>query len=286
LIIKWGAKPMNNKPFFSVIIPTLNEEKFLPRLLSNLSAQIDKDFEVLVVDAESSDNTIHLAQKFDSQLPSFQTINFQVPEVSHPVTNVSSQRNLGAQKSSAEYLVFLDADVQIPSNFLSQIHHFLLENPNVKFASTWIIPDSNNQADKAMATVVNFVLELSRTIDKPMIPGFNIIIKKDTFQKIGGFNEKVKLAEDHDLAQRLHKKNISPTFLKSPKLTASFRRLRREGTLTIMRKYAQATSKILLEGPITKDLFEYHMGGNIPRTNKIKIQTKLKKYFKALANSL
>ena len=52
------------KPFFSVVIPTLNEERYLPKLLGNLAGQIDRDFEVIVIDGHSKDRTIERARGF------------------------------------------------------------------------------------------------------------------------------------------------------------------------------------------------------------------------------
>ena len=54
--------------FFSVIIPTLNEEHFLPKLLADLSLQTFKRFEVIVIDANSSDKTVSLAREYAKYL--------------------------------------------------------------------------------------------------------------------------------------------------------------------------------------------------------------------------
>jgi len=50
------------KPFFSIVIPTLNEEKCLPRLLDDLTQQKEKDFEVIVIDGRSDDQTVKKAK--------------------------------------------------------------------------------------------------------------------------------------------------------------------------------------------------------------------------------
>jgi len=52
------------KPFFSIVIPTLNEEKYLPNLLNDLTKQKEKDFEIIVVDGKSEDRTIDIAIKY------------------------------------------------------------------------------------------------------------------------------------------------------------------------------------------------------------------------------
>ena len=105
-------------PFFSIIIPTLNEEKFIPKLLLDLSYQKDKNFEIIIVDGNSSDKTKEVVLKFKTQLP----INFFTVDK----RNVSYQRNLGTKKASGRYLIFLDADSGVRSNFIKKT--FLIIN--------------------------------------------------------------------------------------------------------------------------------------------------------------
>lgn len=98
-----------DKPFFTIIIPTYNEEKFLPKLLNDLTKQKERDFEVIIVDGKSKDNTIKCAQHHRESL------NLKV--VSSKISNVSVQRNLGARKSKGKFLIFLDADMRIGQAF-------------------------------------------------------------------------------------------------------------------------------------------------------------------------
>ena len=60
---------MTKKPFFSIIIPALNEEKYLPLLLSDLAKQTMRDFEVVVVDGKSEVKTVVTAKSFAKSLP-------------------------------------------------------------------------------------------------------------------------------------------------------------------------------------------------------------------------
>ena len=101
------------KCFFSVIIPTLNEEKFLPKLLKSLGKQTFRDFEVFVIDGGSEDKTEYVFGKHSKHLPSSKFIHSEVK-------NVGFQRNLGAKNASGKYLVFLDADVDVEQTFLEE----------------------------------------------------------------------------------------------------------------------------------------------------------------------
>lgn len=242
-------------PFFSIIIPTLNEEQYLPKLLQSLSRQLDKDFETIIVDGQSEDKTVPVAQKFVGSLPS-------VHIVTSRRRNPAYQRNLGSKSASGKYLVFLDADTSIPSNFLSQIHHYLLDqNPKCKFLTTWIKSDTTKESDRILAILYNIIMETTKSINQPMLGGFNIILKKSTFRQVGMFNSRFQLAEDHELAKRLVDTNTQFTILKSPQIIVSFRRFRRQGTIKVLKKYTQLTAKYFLNGPIKSDT-DYPMGGH------------------------
>lgn len=232
-----------------MVIPTLNEERYLPKLLKCLRAQLDKDFEVIVVDGSSEDKTVEKANG--------------VKIILSKKRNVPYQRNLGAKEARGKWLVFLDADTMIPPNYLSEIHNYILINKTCALVTTWMKPDSKEKSDRLMVGVANVILEAARLTDKPFIPGFNIVVKKRMFNKVGGFNENAKLAEDHDLAKRLVEEGCELCVMRSPKITTSLRRFRREGKLEIMRKYAVATVKWLREGPITQEMFDYPMGGKV-----------------------
>ena len=242
--------------FFSVIIPTLNEQKYLPNLLDSLSKQIDKDFEVLVVDGRSEDRTKEKAMLFERKMPGLKVIDAGV-------RNVAAQRNLGAKKSVGKWLVFFDADLTIPENFLSHLHHKIIKNKEVKFFTTWMGPDSQKKSDAALTMITNLIIEGASMTDKPMVSGACMIVKKEVFRKIGGFRPALKTAEDHDLAQRLKSIGVNVMICRDLKITISLRRFRREGKLEVLGKYALAMKAMLFEGPVYRELFDYPMGGKV-----------------------
>ena len=98
----------DNHPYFSLIIPCLNEQKVLPLLLSDINKQIFSDFEIIVVDGKSEDKTKEIALK-----------NPKTTLIISDKRNVSHQRNLGAKNANGKYLVFFDADTRINDYFLS-----------------------------------------------------------------------------------------------------------------------------------------------------------------------
>lgn len=261
--------------YFSVIIPTLNEEKYLARLLSSFASQTFSNFEIIVVDGMSDDGTEKIFQKFTKFLPSAYFINSKE-------RNVAYQRNLGTIKACGKYLIFLDADVNIANTFLEELHLSSLKQ-KFNLATTWIAADSRKPIDKLMVQIGNLAVEIAKGIGKPFSGGYNTIVKKNIFEKIGGFREDLKISEDHDFAIRAYKKNIELTILKEPQVIYSLRRFRSEGTLQVLRKYAQVQVHNLLKGPITSELFDYPMGGHVHRKRKRKIDlTKIDTYLKGI----
>ena len=238
--------------FFSVIIPTFNEEKCLPRLLKNLQKQKDKSFEVIVVDADSQDHTLKLANNFINLLP--------LTILKAEKRNVSVQRNLGATCAKGKYLVFFDADVQIPSTYFQDLKR-QIKKRNLLFVTTYLKADSPDVQDKAIAQVSSLIIGSSAIFSKPVVPGYNFVIWKPLFDHTAGFDPEVKFAEDCELAERLVRMGCRLTVLKHPRLVFSLRRYRAEGRLVVLRKQAQAGVYILTKGAITRQLFAYPMGG-------------------------
>lgn len=261
--------------YFSVIIPTLNEEKYLPKLLKALSVQTYRDFEVILADGKSDDKTIEVFEGFSKKLPLSQIIISEKRNVSH-------QRNLGGYKAIGKYLVFFDADVVISPTFMEELH---LASIKKKFdlATTWLEPESDKSIDQIVAIFGNLAQELAKVMNKQFSGGYNTICTKEVFFKLKGFAEDQKINEDHDFAIRANKKNIEVCILQEPRVVYSLRRFRSEGLLPVLRKYAQAQLYFLLKGPITHELFEYRMGGHVHKKRRKRIDlTKFNTYLKAL----
>jgi len=112
------------------------------------------------------------------------------------------------------------------------------------------------------------------------------VIRKSVFENVGGFNPKIKIGEDYDLISRLAKVGETMQILRRVRATLSLRRYRHEGTLTYLRQAAVGTLSFWLKGPITRELFDYPMGGEIYRSRrksgKGKLVASVKKYLTRL----
>lgn len=248
-------------PYFSIIIPALNEEKNLPILLSCLTRSTYRYFEVIVCDGGSIDRTKTIALSFKSKFASFSIDTIKVK-------NVAASRNYGFLKSRGKYLVFLDSDVKVENNFLAIIENHLRID-KLDALTLWNRPENSKLTNILIFGILNFMLSLFQKI-KPGANGPCIIMSKDLFKKINGFDETIVFGEDFDLIQRASKEKIRFKVYASPKLFVSTRRFEKEGFLLSLIKSTKALLHQLIFGPIRRPIFDYEMGGQYYKSDSKK----------------
>lgn len=247
------------KPFFSIIIPALNEEKYLPHLLKDLSLQSFRDFEVIVVDGKSDDKTVAKAKQFTPALPALTII---VSSKRH----VSVQRNLGTKHARANWLIFMDADNRLPYYYLDGIHYRILEK-NPDLFTTWCATKDRKNYSKTIAHAANLLIEAAKAIEYQGAIGALIGCRRDIFTTIGGFDVNMGFGEDGEFIRRGVKKGYHFCIFKDPHFFYSLRRFRREGTLPAAQHSAKLFIKNILGEKIDQST-EYPMGGNAKPVTK------------------
>ncbi len=275
---------MNNKKIlFSIIIPTFNEEKFIPKLLNDIKNQKYKNFEVIIIDGLSSDKTKEVVDKFKNY--------FSLLVINSNKKNVAAQRNFGVKKAIGDYLIFLDADARVRKTFLNKLNYFINKNKGLLFIP-YSIPDKKHYQYKPFFDIVNLLIELSQKLPRKFSLGGSIIIEKNFFNLIGGFDESLYISEDHELIQRASYWGVNVKFLKNNPVAFSLRRMEKEGQLKFLYKYFIAfTKRLLTKEEIKNKIFEYEMGGHIYNdlkkedfiTNYI---NKIKKLFKEFKKTI
>jgi len=231
----------HKESLLSIIIPTLNEERLLPALLSSIELQCFQDYEVIVADAGSEDGTLDIAKKHSCRI----VVGGRLPAIG---------RNNGAKVARGKYLLFLDADVILPADFLGTVINEF-KNRNLDVASCQMIPLSSRKCDSVFCNVLNGYFLLSQHI-YPHAPGFCILARKDINDAINGFDERIKLAEDHDYVNRAMKYGAFG-ILHGPKVSVSVRRLDTDGRLNITAKYLLCELYRIAIGEIRTGVFNY-----------------------------
>lgn len=260
-----------SEDFFTVVIPTLNEEKHLPRLLDDLKKQTFKNFSVIIVDGRSEDKTRDIAKKYNVQVLISQK------------RNVSYQRNMGAKSAKSAWIVFMDADDRITKTYLKKVQSYISKNdPDI--LSTWLMTNSRLTKDKLTATIMNLFMDINKNSKKPFVMESMVFIKRDVFHKLGGFNVNIAWREGEELLQKAKQIGFNFDFINTPKYTYSFRRLKKVGAFKMLQEMSQMEVIKALKGGLTikdtKMFYPMNGGGFYKSQNKKKLS--LKKFISIL----
>lgn len=194
-------------PKYSIIIPTLNEKEFLPRVLDSLK-DFDEDFEVIVSDGGSDDGTVKIARKCGVLLC--------ISEKGKGVQLIK-----GAEFSSGEILIFIHADTFLPKNAFELINEYLI-NRGCKIATFRMRFDDDGLLFKIYSWFTRFDSVFSTFGDQ------GIVITKKFYEELGGFPE-LPIFEDVEFFRKARRKT---QIVKLPAyVTTSARRLRKNGVV-------------------------------------------------------
>ncbi|OED29670.1 MJ1255/VC2487 family glycosyltransferase [Methanosphaera sp. WGK6] len=225
----------------SIIIPTYNEEEFLPNLLKSISRQNFNDLEVIIADAHSTDKTIEIAKSYNCKI-----VPGGLPGIG---------RNNGARVAQGELLLFLDADSVLTNNYItSAIEEFELHNLGI--AITQIVPLEKGFINQISHEFANYMTKQISYI-KPHGAGcYGILTYKSLHEKVNGFDEHLDFGEDTDYIERIGKISRFKV-LSNPRLLVSTRRLEEEGLSEITKKYAKSTAKQMMGKTVTLNELDY-----------------------------
>lgn len=207
----------------AIIIPTLNEEKFIGRLLDSIKTQTVLPREICIVDAQSNDKTIEEIKKRFKSLP--QLKYFQLPRFS-----IARQRNYGVKKTSSSRILFLDADTVLLDEDTLEKYLKEAELKKAELAVAENYPLSDHWKDKAVFQAANIGTKVGKFVI-PAAVGINLFCERSVFKKHGGFDETIKVGEDTEMVERFAKNGVLYEILEEPKIYTSVRRLRKEGRI-------------------------------------------------------
>lgn len=187
---------------YSIIIPTLNEEKLLPHLLKQLNAPEFRkkyDVEIIVSDGGSKDSTIALASEGCDIIKLHSGPQKQ---------NIPQGRNAGALSASGDVFVFINADIlfdDIIKFFTYLEKHFLNSEYSAMTCSVKVFPEEERVSDRIFHWVYNHYFLILNKMGIGMGRGECQVIKKNVFKEVNGYNEELAAGEDFDLFRRIQK---------------------------------------------------------------------------------
>lgn len=229
----------------SIVIPALNEEKYIPRLLTSIKDQEYHDYEIIVSDANSEDNTVKIAKDYNCKVV--------ISKKRHP----SHQRNQGAKIAKGDIILFLDSDTRLPKMFLKNIINEF-ENRQLLGGGFYIKIKKKKLKYKILSKTLNGIFKISQRI-VPSNIGIAIIVQKQIHNTINGFDENIYIGEDYDYSKKVFKKG-KYRMLKSSYIEYSPRRLEKEGFFTVISKWLKAALYFIFIGPIRKKIVNYDFG--------------------------
>lgn len=176
----------------SVIIPYYNNEKTIIRALESVINQTYKDFEIILIDDGSTDDSHRLVDEFIKY-----NLEYEIKNLYQKNSGPSKARNNGIKNSNGEYIAFLDADDSWLKYKLSIQMNFLNKNKEIYIlGSDYMVIDDNIKIIKGKNIDSfernTFYLRLF----KNTFPTSTVVIKRKALTEIGLFNEKQKYAED------------------------------------------------------------------------------------------
>jgi len=239
----------------SIVIPTLNEEKYLPALLESLAMQKECEMDVIIVDGRSDDQTQAVAEHFikNSTNPYLKARMLLANK-----RNISFQRNMGGYAAAHPLIFFVDADCAFPNG------HSLVEIIEA-FKKQKLDAAAGRVRSLEHYWLTNFYFYLFylfiRIMQwfKPFAAGGFIMAKKNIFETLHGFDETIPLNEDGDFCRRA--KLIGRFRILKKWIYASGRRFEKQGYLKSGIMYLRIGAHRILKGEIhNPGQFDYQFG--------------------------
>ena len=214
-------------------------------MLNSIKKQTYKNYEIIVCDSHSKDNTLKIAKSFGAKCYS---IDKKGP---------GHGRNIGAKYAKGRYLLFFDSDTIIPDKFFLFKFFRQVNKKNLELANVFQFLHPFNIKDIPINIFVNIFFKIHSYFN-PLGAGFFIFVKKNIFDNLGGFDESINIGEDYDFMRRASK--ISNYKMINQYVYYSNRRFELEGRINLCLKYIYYAFDEFLEPIIGKIELDYKFG--------------------------
>lgn len=191
---------------FSIIVPTFGRPDEVTELLKSLEVQTCKDFEVILADGSLDDSVKHVVDSFMPRM--------KVRHLHQKGLGISESRNWGVSESTGSIIVFFDSDCVIPAEYFKIVSDFIETSPLDAYGGPDKADHSFNNTQKAISYAMTSFFTTGgirggkKHVGKFQPRSFNMGIRKDVFNSIGGFSG-LKVSEDIDLSMRLAKNGFN-----------------------------------------------------------------------------
>ena len=184
-------------PFFTVIIPLFNKEKYVSNAIKSILDQTFTDFELLIINDCSTDNSVKIASEFLSD---------KVQLIHHEKNSgLAATRNTGIKKANSNYVAFLDADDLWKPHFLESIFNLIQNFPEARIFGTnyeeiWekTTQMPHNNSDSLPVDFKGYLNFFKINIKQGIYNHGSVCFHKEVYEKVGFYNENIQLSQDLD----------------------------------------------------------------------------------------
>lgn len=153
-------------------------------------------FEVLMVDNGSRDKTLEIAESFQDRL------NLKVLQKAN--VRISALRNLGARAAAGDILAFLDADCLAPEDWLDRILELAPADGAGVLGANYLLPEDSTWVGRTW----HRYQEAPKAGEVSHVPAGDLIMRREDFLRLGGFDETIQTNEDYELCERARKSGM------------------------------------------------------------------------------
>ncbi|GEM_PF-2916723 len=212
-------------PLFSILVPTYNQAQFLPAALDSLLAQTVQEWEALVVDDGSTDNTREVLERYEAR-------DKRIRVFHKPNGGTASALNTGLQHAVAEWVCWLSSDDLFKPDKLMIHLAAIAENPDCKFFHTdyeLLFDDTGERLPQRRLSedIPIKSLQLISFFEENQVNGISIALHRDLLRQAGAFNTDKRNGQDFDMWLRCHRQTQSTHI---PLVTCSTRVHKGQGT--------------------------------------------------------
>ncbi|TCA35692.1 glycosyltransferase [Rhizobium leguminosarum bv. viciae] len=208
---KCNLSPMNNQdekmrttPFATIVIPTFNQDSYLRQALDSLLAQTDSDWEAIIVNDGSTDNTRRIADDYAARDSRFRCIH-------KSNGGVASALNAGLEHARGDWIHWLSSDDLFEPHKLAVNRQWIEQNPDSNFFFSYFTllrePTGERERRELWGPLPAAENQLLTLFYRNYINGISICIRGAAWREIGFFDESLRYAQDYDLWLRLLQKH-------------------------------------------------------------------------------
>ena len=256
-------------PNVSVIIPTYNRADLVKRAIKSVLDQTYQNFELIVINDNSLDDTINVINTFKDS---------RIQCISHKKNRgAPAARNTGINKSRGEYIAFLDDDDEwLPEKLEIQLE-YLNHRPNVGliYAGYEIVDKDKNKIHRINPKERGNTFH--RILHTNFIGSPTVLVRRECFESVGGFDEKFKSSQDWDMWIRISQKydvdyvpNILAKYnISGNRITTNMNSVI-NGHIQILSKYDDyyKMHNEIYSTILTLIAIDYSLIGDVPNSNK------------------